>query len=69
MSQRMMCRSLTVVKRCLSALDKLEEEGAAVNMIRADLSALADELETEAEAMRAVERRSLEARQEVQHDC
>ena len=44
---RLLCRSLTVIKRCLTALDSLEETGAAVNMIRADLSTLADELELE----------------------
>ena len=68
MSMRLMCRSLTVVKRCLSALDALENEGAAVNMIRADLSALADELELENETRMAVARRNLEAQEEIHYD-
>jgi uncharacterized protein (DUF2267 family) len=68
MSMRLMCRSLTVVKRCLSALDSLEDKGAAVNMIRADLSALADELELENENRLAAARRNLEAREEMHYD-
>ena len=50
MSMRLMCNSLTVIKRCLAALDNLEDAGVMVANIRADLSALADELEMETEA-------------------
>ena len=68
MSMRLMCRSLTVVKRCLSALDNLEADGAAVEMVKADLSALADELELESETRMAAARRNIEAQEEVQYD-
>jgi len=50
------CRSLAVIKRCLTAVDKLEDTGLVVSNLRADLSALADMLETEARAL-ALERR------------
>ena len=38
--------SLVIVKRCLAGLDRLEDEGASVNVIRADLSTVADRLES-----------------------
>jgi len=50
------CRSLAVIKRCLTAVDKLEDTGLVVSNLRADLSALAEMLETEARAL-ALERR------------
>lgn len=39
-------RSLNLVRRSLLALDRLEGEGVAVNLIRADLSAVAADMET-----------------------
>ena len=47
----LICRSLAVVKRCLIAVDKLEDNGLIVSNLRADLSALADMLETEIRAL------------------
>lgn len=37
--------NLCIIRRCLAALDGLEKNGAAVNLIRADLSTVADRLE------------------------
>ncbi|UQZ89558.1 hypothetical protein C4J81_10220 [Deltaproteobacteria bacterium Smac51] len=37
--------TLNIVKRSLAALDRLEDSGVGVNLIRADLSTVADRLE------------------------
>ena len=42
--------SLLIVRRCLAALDRLKDEGAAVNVIRGDLSTVADRLESALQA-------------------
>jgi len=48
---RLICHSLTVVKRCLKALEDLDDSGARTyDMVRADLLALADKLENAIEA-------------------
>lgn len=39
--------NLRAVKRALTALDKLEDQGVGISVIRADLSTVADNLETE----------------------
>ena len=42
--------SLLIVRRCLASLDILEDQGVAVNLIRADLSTVADRLESALQA-------------------
>lgn len=48
--------SLLIVKRCLAALDRLEDGGASVNVIRSDLTTVADRLESSLQADRLARR-------------
>jgi len=51
--------SLLIVRRCLASLDILEDQGVAVNLIRADLSTVADRMEA------ALQAEQLERRQKA----
>ena len=42
--------SYAIARRCLAGLDRLEESGVPVNNVRADLSTLADRLESAMQA-------------------